>query len=210
MLRNKKPDSKYPKVNLIARRNNMRVIAGTRKGLPLKAVPGTNTRPTTDKVKESIFNMIGPYFDGGIAVDLFAGSGNLGIESLSRGIDTCIFIEKDQKAMQTIVENLQKCRLEESSERYKIDASRAVKAFEKRELQIDLLFVDPPYSKVQYYELAQKIVAIGCMKDTGIIVCEHDKTVDLETDFGIFTLTRQETYGSTVISIYRKRKEEGN
>ena len=112
----------------------MRVIAGTSKGLPLKAVPGTNTRPTTDKVKESIFNMIGPYFDGGIAVDLFAGSGNLGIESLSRGIDSCIFIEKDQKAMQTIGENSKNVDLEQSSEIYKIDASRAVKAFEKREL----------------------------------------------------------------------------
>ena len=91
----------------------MRVISGSKKGLPLKAVPGTNTRPTTDKVKESIFNMIGPYFDGGIAVDLFAGSGDLGIESLSRGIDLCIFIEKDQKAIQTINENLKKCRFED-------------------------------------------------------------------------------------------------
>ncbi|TQR17837.1 16S rRNA (guanine(966)-N(2))-methyltransferase RsmD [Psychrobacillus vulpis] len=188
----------------------MRVISGSMKGLPLKAVPGTNTRPTTDKVKESIFNMIGPYFEGGVAVDLFAGSGNLGIEALSRGIDTCIFIEKDQKAMQTIGENLKKCRLEASSELYKIDASRAVKAFEKRSLQIDLLFVDPPYDKVLFYDFAKKIVEIGCMKDTGIIVCEHEKNVELASELGNFTLTRRETYGSTVISIYRKSIEEGN
>lgn len=186
----------------------MRVISGDKKGLPLKAVPGTNTRPTTDKVKESIFNMIGPYFDGGTAVDLFAGSGNLGIESLSRGIDLCIFIEKDQKAIQTINENLKKCRLEESSEIYRIDASRAVKAFEKRQLKIDLLFVDPPYNKTAFYDLAEKIVEVGCMSDTGIIVCEHDKTVDLATDFGPFTLARRETYGGTIISIYRRRLEE--
>ncbi|WP_391208362.1 16S rRNA (guanine(966)-N(2))-methyltransferase RsmD [Psychrobacillus sp. L4] len=188
----------------------MRVISGSRKGLPLKAVPGTNTRPTTDKVKESIFNMIGPYFDGGIAVDLFAGSGSLGIEAMSRGIDTCVFIEKDQKALQTIIENLKKCRLEESSELYKIDASRAIKAFEKRELSIDLLFVDPPYNKILFYDLAKKIVETGCMNDTGIIVCEHDKTVDLETDLGTFTLVKREIYGSTIISIYRKRIEEVN
>jgi 16S rRNA (guanine(966)-N(2))-methyltransferase RsmD len=193
-----------------ARRNDMRVISGSRKGLPLKAVPGTNTRPTTDKVKESIFNMIGPYFDGGIAVDLFAGSGSLGIEAMSRGIDTCIFIEKDQKALQTILENLKKCRFEEDSELYKIDASRAVKAFEKRELLIDLLFIDPPYSKEMFYDLAKKIVEIGCMKDTGIIVCEHEKTVSLEDNLGTFMLVRRETYGSTVISIYRKSMEEGN
>ncbi|WP_313891392.1 16S rRNA (guanine(966)-N(2))-methyltransferase RsmD [Psychrobacillus sp.] len=188
----------------------MRVISGTNKGIPLKAVPGTNTRPTTDKVKESIFNMIGPYFDGGIAVDLFAGSGNLGIEALSRGIDSCIFIEKDQKAVQTIGENLKKCRLEQSSEIFRIDASRAVKAFQKRELQIDLLFVDPPYDKVVFYDFAKKIVENGCMTDSAIIVCEHEKTVKLDDDLGDFSLTRRETYGSTVISIYRKRTEEEN
>ena len=188
----------------------MRVISGTRKGLPLKAVPGTNTRPTTDKVKESIFNMIGPYFDGGIAVDLFAGSGSLGIESLSRGIDTCIFIEKEQKAVQTINENLKKCRLEDVSEIYRIDANRAIKAFEKRELKIDLLFVDPPYSKVGFYDLVHKIVEKGCMNESGMIVCEHEKMVPLEDAFGAFKLVRRETYGGTVISIYRTVKEEGN
>ena len=73
----------------------MRVVAGERKGMPLKALAGNTTRPTTDKVKESIFNIIGPFFDGGIAVDLFAGSGGLGIEALSRGIDKTIFVEKD-------------------------------------------------------------------------------------------------------------------
>ncbi|MEK4485002.1 16S rRNA (guanine(966)-N(2))-methyltransferase RsmD [Psychrobacillus sp. FSL H8-0484] len=188
----------------------MRVISGTRKGLPLRAVPGTNTRPTTDKVKESIFNMIGPYFDGGLAVDLFAGSGSLGIESLSRGIDTCIFIEKDQKAIQTINENLKKCRLEDASEIYKIDASRAVKAFEKRDLKIDLLFVDPPYSKVIYYDLVKTIVEKGCMNESGMIVCEHDKMLTLEDEFGAFKLVRRENYGGTVISIYRSHVEEGN
>ena len=188
----------------------MRVIAGSRKGLPLKAVPGTNTRPTTDKVKESIFNMIGPYFDGGLAVDLFAGSGSLGIEALSRGIDSCIFVEKEQKAMQTIMENLKKCRLEEYSEVFKIDAMRAVKAIDKRELQIDLLFMDPPYNKLEFYDFAKKLVESGRMKDTGIIVCEHDKFVELDEDFGTFTLARKETYSGTNISIYRKRIEEEN
>ena len=187
----------------------MRVISGTRKGLPLKAVPGTNTRPTTDKVKESIFNMIGPYFNGGTAVDLFAGSGGLGIESLSRGIETCIFIEKDYKAIQTINENLKKCRLEDASEIYKIDASRAVKAFEKRALSIELLFVDPPYSKTPFYNSVGEIVEKGLMSETGTIVCEHEKMVDLPDAYGEFQLSRRENYGGTVISIYRYQEEEG-
>ncbi|MDG0961887.1 RsmD family RNA methyltransferase, partial [Bacillus paranthracis] len=77
----------------------MRVVSGKCKGHPLKAVPGNTTRPTTDKVKESIFNMIGPYFDGGVALDLFGGSGGLGIEAISRGIDKAIFVDRDNKAI---------------------------------------------------------------------------------------------------------------
>ena len=100
----------------------MRVVAGTAKGLPLKAVPGTSTRPTTDKVKESIFNMIGPFFDGGTAVDLFAGSGGLGIEALSRGIDRVIFTDKDRKSIETIRANLEKTKLQEQAEVYKVEA----------------------------------------------------------------------------------------
>ncbi|WP_017379332.1 16S rRNA (guanine(966)-N(2))-methyltransferase RsmD [Paenisporosarcina sp. TG-14] len=188
----------------------MRVISGTRKGLPLKAVPGTGTRPTTDKVKESIFNMIGPYFDGGLAVDLFAGSGGLGIESLSRGIDTCIFIEKDPHAIPVIYENLKKCKLEDQAEVYKADATRAIKALEKRQARIDLLFLDPPYQKVGYYELIEQFVDKNLLTEDAIILCEHEKGVDLKSHYGSFTLTRKEIYGSTIISIYRQEEGERN
>jgi len=185
----------------------MRVISGAQKGLPLKAVPGSGTRPTTDKIKESIFNMIGPYFDGGLAVDLFAGSGGLGIESLSRGIDTCIFIEKDPRAIQIIHENINKCKLGNQAEVYKADATRAIKALEKREARVDLLFVDPPYQKVGYYELIEQFVLKNLLTDNAIILCEHEKGVDLPTNYGSFVLIRKEVYGSTIISIYRQ--EEG-
>ena len=90
----------------------MRVVSGSCKGKHLKAVPGNTTRPTTDKVKEAIFNMIGPYFDGGIGLDLFAGSGGLGIEALSRGLDKVIFVDRDGKAIQTIRENIHSCGFE--------------------------------------------------------------------------------------------------
>ncbi len=188
----------------------MRVISGTRKGLPLKAVPGSGTRPTTDKVKESIFNMIGPYFEGGLAVDLFAGSGGLGIEALSRGIDTCIFIEKDPRAVPTIYENLKKCKLEDQAEVYKADATRAIKALEKRQARVDLLFLDPPYEKVGYYELINQFVEKNLLTDRAIILCEHEKGVDLQERYGAFTLSRKELYGSTIISIYRQEEGQRN
>lgn len=186
----------------------MRVISGAQKGLPLKAVPGAGTRPTTDKVKESIFNMIGPYFNGGLAVDLFAGSGGLGIESLSRGIETCIFIEKDPRAIQIIHENLKKCKLEEKAEVYKADATRAIKALEKRQARVDLLFVDPPYQKVGYYELIEHFFQKNLLTENAIILCEHEKGVDLPSNYGPFRLTRKEIYGSTIISIYQQEEGE--
>ena len=181
----------------------MRVVAGERKGMPLKAIDGNTTRPTTDKVKESIFNMIGPFFNGGLAVDLFAGSGGLGIEALSRGADKAIFIEKDNRAYGILQENIKKCRYEDYVETYRNDSMRAVKALVKRDLIIDLLFLDPPYHKSEYYDLAKVLVEGGKLSEKAIIMCEHSKEVDLPEAYGEYKLVRQETYGSTIISIYK-------
>lgn len=181
----------------------MRVVAGERKGMPLKAISGTTTRPTTDKVKESIFNIIGPFFDGGTVLDLFAGSGGLGIETLSRGAEKALFVEKDKRAFQVLKENIKKCRYEDISELYCTDAGRAVKALLKRDLQIDYLFVDPPYKKREYYNLVSVLVEGGKLSEDAIIVCEHSPEVELPNQFGPFTCIREETYGSSIISIYR-------
>ncbi len=189
---------------------SMRVVAGERKGMPLKAIDGNTTRPTTDKVKESIFNMIGPFFEGGLALDLFAGSGGLGIEALSRGAERAIFIEKDNKAYATLQENIKKCRYEDYAEVYRNDAMRAVKALIKRdEIVIDYLFVDPPYHKKEYYDLVEALVEAGKVAEKAIIMCEHSREIKLPDSYGAFQLVRQETYGGTIISIYRHRTEEG-
>lgn len=181
----------------------MRVVAGERKGIPLRAIAGTTTRPTTDKVKEALFNIIGPFFEGGIALDLFAGSGGLGIEALSRGAERAIFIEKDRRAVQVLKENIKKCRYEEVSEVYCTDASRAVKALLKRDIQIDYLFVDPPYKKLEYYDYISLLVEGGKLADDAIIVCEHSTEVQLPDAYGRYSCIRDETYGNTIISIYR-------
>ena len=187
----------------------MRVVAGERKGMPLKAIAGTTTRPTTDKVKESIFNMIGPFFEGGIALDLFAGSGGLGIEALSRGVDKAIFVEKDGKAFGTLQENIKKCRYEQYAEAFRTDAVRAVKALLKRDIQIDYLFVDPPYHKKEYYDLVEILAQEGKLTEHATIVCEHSTEIQLPENYGSFICTRKETYGGTIISIYRRQEEEG-
>lgn len=118
----------------------MRVIAGEHRGRKLAAVPGSGTRPTTDKVKESIFNMIGPYFDGGWALDLYAGTGSLGIEALSRGADKAVFVERDAKAFSVVKQNVSACRLDAYAEMYRMDADRAIRQLAKREQPFDLVF----------------------------------------------------------------------
>lgn len=183
----------------------MRVISGTRKGRTLKAVPGQSTRPTTDKVKESIFNMIGPYFDGGWALDLFAGSGGLGIEALSRGFDHCIFVDRDMKAIQTIKGNLNQLELSDQSEVFRNEAKRALAAVVKREEFFQAIFLDPPYKDQQLKALLDMIDEHALLTDGGVIVCEHDKDVTLPEEAGQLYISRQELYGLTGITIYRKR-----
>jgi len=187
----------------------MRVISGDRKGMPLKAVNGDTTRPTTDKVKESLFNILGPFFHDGTVLDLFAGSGGLGIEALSRGMEHGVFIEKDSRAFQNLKENIAKCRYESISEIYRNDATRALKLLIKREFQADLIFLDPPYNKHGYYDLVKDIIENNVIAEDGIIVCEHDFQLQLPDEVESFTKYREEKYGSTIISFYRMIEGEG-
>lgn len=181
----------------------MRVVSGDKKGLSLKAVPGTTTRPTTDKVKEAIFNMIGPYFDGGIGLDLFGGSGGLGIEALSRGLQSMIFVDRDGKAIRTIKENLNSCKLTDRAEVYRNDAERALKAIEKRELHFDLIMLDPPYKAQKLLHLMEEIQKRHLLKEEGIIMAEHENNVELPEVIGKLHRVKKEVYGLTVISIYK-------
>ncbi|AJD90888.1 rRNA methyltransferase [Jeotgalibacillus malaysiensis] len=185
----------------------MRIISGDKRGIQLQAVPGTNTRPTTDKVKEAIFNMIGPYFDGGNGLDLFAGSGNLGLEALSRGLEHMIFVDKDRKAFQTIKDNIKKCGYEDYAEVYRNEAERALKAVAKRELQFECIFLDPPYKNKQLEAYLTFISEHHMLSETGVVMCEHDSGTKVPETAGSLVLTKHELYGTTGISIYKREEE---
>lgn len=187
----------------------MRVVSGNYKGRQLKAVPGVTTRPTTDKVKEAIFNMVGPYFDGGIALDLFAGSGGLGIEALSRGIEKCIFVDREAKAIQTIHKNLEVCHAEAASEVYRNDAERALKAIKKRELQFHLIFLDPPYKQQKLKTLINTISENNLLQQSGFIVTEHGSDIQLSDEIDHFIQLKNETYGMSSITIFGYKSRLG-
>ncbi|ASN05870.1 16S rRNA (guanine(966)-N(2))-methyltransferase RsmD [Virgibacillus necropolis] len=188
----------------------MRVIAGTLKGRQVKAVPGNLTRPTTDKVKEAIYQIIGPFFENGSCLDLYAGSGSLGIEALSRGMERAIFVDKQSKAIQTIHENIKDLQLESKTEVFRTDAFRAIQAAAKRELQFDLILLDPPYKKADYGELLNEIAKLNLIKQNGFIYCEHDQRESLPENHPTYTLVKQASYGGTIaISLYQKNSKEG-
>ncbi|PIC65726.1 16S rRNA (guanine(966)-N(2))-methyltransferase RsmD [Sporosarcina sp. P13] len=183
----------------------MRVISGTRKGTPLKSLPGTSTRPTSDKVKESVFNRIGPYFDGGTVVELFGGSGSIAIEALSRGMDQAIVFEKNAKACAIIKSNVEKCRLDDQIHIERKDARQAVAVLQQKNVTIDLLFVDPPYAAVEYYDVIYDLVKQGLLSEVATIVCEHEKKVVLPEAYETYSRINSAIYGNSAVTIYEKR-----
>ncbi|CAM3068215.1 16S rRNA (guanine(966)-N(2))-methyltransferase RsmD [Paenibacillus taichungensis] len=180
----------------------MRVVSGSAKGRPLKAVPGTGTRPTTDKVKEALFSMIGPYFEGGTALDLFAGSGGLGIEALSRGMDKAVFVDLESKSIEVIRANLKATKLEDQAAIYRNDASRALKALAKRSTKFDLVFLDPPYRMKNGDELMLTMHELDLLEPEATIVLEYESKYSYPEQFGPFEQTRKALYGETAVSIY--------
>ncbi|MBU9711240.1 16S rRNA (guanine(966)-N(2))-methyltransferase RsmD [Evansella tamaricis] len=184
----------------------MRVISGTKKGLHLKAVPGQSTRPTTDKVKESIFNMIGPYFEGGSMLDLYGGSGSIAIESLSRGMDHAVIVDRDKKAIETIYSNLKLCKLEDQAEVFRNESARAIKAIVKKGLTFHLIFLDPPYKKQRLSEELSFIAEKNLLAPNGVIVVEHSIDVELDNTYVKLEKVKSERYGDTEISIYEYGK----
>ncbi|MBA2174287.1 16S rRNA (guanine(966)-N(2))-methyltransferase RsmD [Halobacillus locisalis] len=182
----------------------MRVIAGDFKGRQLKSVPTHQTRPTTDKVKEAVFHVIGPFFEGGRALDLFAGSGGLGLEALSRGVESCVFVDQQHKAIQTIYENIKILGVEDRTEVFRTDAKRALKAAGKRGLTFDYIFLDPPYKKFSYEDLMEALLEHQLISDHGIVICEHDASEKIPEDVGRLQLQKTDIYGSNIgVSIFK-------
>lgn len=182
----------------------MRVISGELKGRRLLPVPGQSTRPTTDKVKESVFNIIGPYFDGGVVLDLFAGTGGLGIEALSRGMDRAVFIDQDPKALQVVRKNVEMCRLQDRVEIYRNDARRAISLFTRNRTVFDVVFMDPPYHLDLIPQLATALIQHDLLAESAVIIAEHSANRELPEQIETFVRSKLVTYGDIAVSFYRK------
>lgn len=182
----------------------MRVIAGENKGRTLKTASSRMTRPTTDKVKETIFNMIGPFFTGGEVLDLYGGSGGLGIEALSRGADRAVFVDKASAACSVIRENLSRCRYEERSDIFRQDVARVFPLLARQNRRFDYVFIDPPYARQHLTADIEALLNMDLLSDGAIVVAEHEDTVELPENFEDRLLKwKYHTYhGKTAVSIY--------
>ena len=178
---------------------DLRVVAGDFGRRPLKTLEGKTTRPTTDKVKGAIFNMIGPFFDGGRVLDLFSGSGSLAIEAISRGMSSAVLVEKDRRAQAVIQENIKMTKSEEQFQLLKMDAARALTQLTG---QFDLVLLDPPYAKEQIVANITQLEEQGLLSEEVMLVCETDKGVDLPEEVSNFGIWKQKTYGISKVTVY--------
>ena len=145
----------------------MKIVSGIYGGRPLKTLDGKTTRPTSDKVRGAIFNMIGPYFEGGRVLDLYAGSGGLSIEAVSRGMSSAVLVEKDRRAQSIVKENIQMTKESSKFQLLKMEAERAL---EQVEGVFDLIFLDPPYAKEQIVADIEKMAEKNLFSDRKSVV----------------------------------------
>lgn len=178
----------------------MRVIAGTARGCTLNAPEGFNTRPTADRVKESMFAVIQFEVQGKSVLDLFAGSGALGIEALSRGAAYAVFVDKDEKSIELIKENLGKAKLSDKAVVLKKDYLHALKSLSQK---FGIVFLDPPYAQGLYESALTAIKEYGILDDGGMIVIEYSPSYEINIPEG-YTKVKEKKYGSTMLA-YLKR-----
>lgn len=185
----------------------MRIIAGTHKGRVIAAPKGASTRPTADRVKEAVFSMIGPYFDGGIALDLFAGSGALGMEALSRGASYSVFVDKD--SADTVVKNLNDLGLGERATVLRMAYPAVWKRLVSGGWRYRLVFLDPPYRLQVYAECMRELVARDLLDAGATIVAELGRDTVTPSVEG-FRCLREARYGDTKIAVFRWEGQDAN
>jgi len=182
----------------------MRVISGTARGRKLLEPVGHDIRPTADMVKESIFNMIQFDIEGRRALDLFAGTGQLGIEALSRGARDAIFVDMDPTAVKLIRGNLKICGFTEPATVYARDALRFLEGGAIRNTKFDLIFIDPPYNSTYAYEAIQKILKFDKLVTNGIMICEMSADNLVPAVSPPYFLCKSYKYGRVSVARYSR------
>lgn len=182
----------------------MRIITGIAKGRVIKAPEGLNTRPTSDRVKESFFNIISKKIYGARTLDLFSGTGNLGLEAISRGAEVCTFVESNNSAYKILAMNIEALGFVSSSELYKRDAFDTLEMLGKSNKKYDIIFLDPPYSMGLVEKSIKKISELKILRKDGIIISECDEKDIIPEKIYDIKIYRAEKYGRTKIYFWNE------
>lgn len=182
----------------------MRVISGERKGHNLVAPKGRNVRPTEDRVKESLFNIISPIVPGSIILDLFAGTGSIGIEFLSRGASFGFFVDKSVDSITSIKRNLEHTKYEGKSEILNLDAKIAIKRLSSRSIAFDYIYIDPPFDQTDlFHDVLELVSDEKILKPYGIVIVEHDKKLILRDEYNRMVKYDERSYGTKLMTYYK-------
>ncbi|RHW53033.1 16S rRNA (guanine(966)-N(2))-methyltransferase RsmD [Lactobacillus bombicola] len=183
----------------------MRIISGKFAKRNLFTLKSQKTRPTSDKVKESLFNSLGQFFAGGQVLDLYGGSGALAIEAVSRGYSHATIVDINYQAVAIIRKNVALTGEENRFDVYKMSSNLALKQFSTKGQKFNLVFLDPPYAKQQISTDMQKMIRLDLLAEQAIVVAETDEESNLGEVSG-FSLEKQHHLGRTIVSFYRKEK----
>ena len=181
----------------------MRIITGSAKGKRLKAPSGLKTRPTTDRVKESLFSIIQEFLSDACILDLFAGTGNLGLEALSRGAAHAIFVDQAQECSRLIRENAAYTNLLKRCDIWRTQVLEALARCQREQLAFDIIFCDPPYNQGHPMQILRFIDENPVLLPNGILILEHSRHEALPEALNHLELRRQEQYGETMLSFYK-------
>jgi len=179
----------------------MRVVSGSARGCKLSSPEGMDTRPTTDRIKETLFNILSPEIYDCIFLDVFSGSGAIGIEALSRGARKAVFVENAQSAQKIIEANLEKTRLKEKAEIIKADALKAVDMLRAKNEKFDIVFMDPPYMKNLAWPVMEAIRDGGLLSEDGIIIVEESSGAEIPEING-YKMYRTKDFKTTIMSFW--------
>lgn len=180
----------------------MRVISGQFRGRKLEKLEGMDIRPTSDRVKESLFNMLGARLFDCAFLDLFAGTGGIGIEAYSRGATQVVFIDESAKSIKVLKTNLEKLQIQEQVEVYNTDYINAINKLASDNRKFDIIFIDPPYLKGYAQNALVQLADNKVLKEDAIVIIEHDIQDKMPESAGNLNMQRQKKYGNTMLSLY--------
>jgi len=186
----------------------MRIITGSLKGRRLKSPKNNDVRPSSDKVKEAMFDMLYPFIkEGMVCMDVFAGSGNLGLEAISRGAKRCFFSDNSRESLSLVKENVKYCQVEDSAIYLSGDFKSNIKRVHE---PIDLYFLDPPYADKLVPQALKAIMDSENLTEDGVIVCEHAKRDELPDEIYGLIAVKKRLYGTVGVTMYQRKEAVSN